>query len=110
MTRLLQQSWFLLSLFTSKPPETKVAPLKEVFLQNPSQRYDGCNITIQVPKDFYREKDLRKVFDRAMPGLAVAIERRNGLSAPIVFAVGIAEKSGVFWNAKETLKRFLAQN
>jgi hypothetical protein len=98
-----------LELIYVQPPKTKVAPLKPVFLENPSQRYDGCHITIQVPKDFYREKDLLAVFDGAMPGLAVAIERRNGLSVPIVFAVGIAEKSGVFWNAKETLKRFLAQ-
>jgi len=98
-----------LELIYVQPPKTKVAPLKPVFLENPSQRYDGCHITIQVPKDFYREKDLLTVFDGAMPGLAVAIERRNGLSVPIVFAVGIAEKSGVFWNAKETLKRFLAQ-
>jgi hypothetical protein len=92
-----------------QPPATNVAPLKAFSLQNPSQRYDGCSITIQVPKDFYREKDLLTIFDGAMPGLAVEMKRRAGLSTPILFAVGIAGNGDVLWNAKETLKSFLAQ-
>jgi hypothetical protein len=92
-----------------QPPAANVAPLKAFSLQNPSQRYDGCSITIQVPKDFYREKDLLTIFDGAMPGLAVEMKRRAGLSASILFAVGIAGNGNVLWNAKETLKSFLAQ-
>jgi hypothetical protein len=87
-----------------------IQALTQLCLRRFFSRIRHSGTTIQVPKDFYREKDLLTVFDGAMPGRAVAIERRNGFSAPIVFAVGITEKSGVFWNAKETLKRFLAQN
>lgn len=99
-----------LELTDVQQPDAKVAPLKAFSLQNRSQRYDGCSITIQVPKDFDREKDLLTIFDGAMPGLAVETKRRDGLSTPILFAVGIAGNGNVLWNAKETLKGFLAQN
>ena len=99
-----------LDLTDIQPPDAKVAPLKTLSLQNPSQRYDGCSITIQVPKDFYRQKDLLAIFDGAMPGLAVEMKRRDGVSTPTLFAVGIGGNGNVLWNAKETLKSFLAQH
>lgn len=98
-----------LELSDVKLPDGILVPLKAFSNQNSSQRYDGCSITIQVPKDFYRQKDLLTIFDAAMPGLAVETRRRDGLRTPILFAVGIGGNGSVLRNAKETLKSFLAQ-